>query len=149
VVDEAVITWLAPDSAWAATLKDPNDASTVARVRVGDFTMLLTGDSEAPEERWLLKHRRELLDADVLKAAHHGSNTSSTEEFLEAVSPRLALVSVGTGNVYHHPSPSVMESLTRRGVIVLRTDQQGSIIVRTDGHASEVEARGERFALKP
>lgn len=149
IVDEAVITWLAPDSAWAATLHDPNDASTVARIRVGAFTMLLTGDAEVAGERWLLANQRELLDTDVLKVGHHGSNTSSTDEFLDAVTPRLALVSVGTGNVYRHPSASVIESLTRRGAVVMRTDLQGSVVVRTDGRSIEVEARGERFTLKP
>ena len=149
VIDEAVIIWLAPDSAWAAGLNDPNDASTVARIRVGDFTMLVTGDAEAPEEHWLLDHQRELLDVDLLKVAHHGSSTSSTEAFLDAVSPRVALVSVGAGNVYRHPSPSVMESLTKRGVLTLRTDLLGSIVVRTDGESFEVEARGERHRIKP
>lgn len=149
VVDEAVITWLAPDSVWAEALRDPNDASTVARIRVGEFTMLMTGDSEAPEERWLLAHQRGNLDVDVLKVAHHGSNTSSMDEFLDAVTPRLALVSVGTGNVYRHPSPSVMESLARRRVITMRTDLHGSIVVRTNGEVTEVETRGERFTLKP
>ena len=149
MIDEAVITWLAPDSVWAEALKDPNDASTVARIRVGEFTMLMTGDSEAPEERWLIANQLAHLDVVVLKVAHHGSNTSSTEEFLDAVTPRLALVSVGTGNVYHHPSPSIMESLARRRVVTMRTDLHGSIVVRTDGLTVEVEARGERFALKP
>jgi competence protein ComEC len=149
LVDEAVITWLAPDSTWAASLHDPNDASTVARLRIGEFTMLLTGDAEAPEERWLLANQRAMLDTDVLKVAHHGSNTSSTAEFLDAVTPRLALVSVGTANVYRHPSASVIASLTRRRALVMRTDQQGSVIVRTDGRFIEVEARGERFTLKP
>lgn len=149
VVDEVVITWLAPDSAWAGALADPNDASTVARIRVGGFTMLLTGDAEAGEERWLLEHAREALDVDVLKVAHHGSNTSSTDEFLDAVTPRLALVSVGTGNVYRHPSPSVMASLASRGVVAMRTDHHGTVVVRTDGRSVEVESRGDRFVLKP
>ena len=149
VIDEAVISWLAPDSAWAATLDDPNDASTVARIRVGGFTMLLTGDAEAPEERWLLANQRTALDADVLKVAHHGSNTSSTDDFLDAVTPRVALVSVGTGNVYRHPSPSVLASLSRRGVITMRTDLNGSVVLRTDGATIEVESRGQRFTLKP
>jgi competence protein ComEC len=149
IVDEVVITWLAPDSAWAETLHDPNDASTVARIRVGEFTMLMTGDTETAGERWLLANQQKRLDVDVLKVAHHGSNTSSTDEFLDAVSPRLALVSVGTGNVYRHPSPSVLEALARRRAITLRTDLHGSIVVRTDGHVIEVEARGQRFALKP
>jgi competence protein ComEC len=149
LIDEAVITWLAPDSAWAETLTDPNDASTVARIRVGDFTMLMTGDAEAGEERWLLANAAQLLDADVLKVAHHGSNTSSTDAFLDAVTPRLALVSVGTGNIYRHPSASVMQSLARRRVITMRTDLHGTVVVRTDGRSMEVESRDDRFVLKP
>jgi len=149
VVDEATITFLAPDSAWAESQRDPNLASAVARVRVGDVAMLLTGDAEAPEERWILAHEMQFLRADVLKVAHHGSSTSSTAEFLEAVRPRLALVSVGAGNMYHHPSPSVMESLAAHGALTLRTDRVGTVVVRTDGHAIEVEAGGERWPLRP
>ena len=81
--------------------------------------------------------------------AHHGSSTSSIAEFLEAVSPRLALVSVGAGNMYHHPSPTVMESLAAHGALTLRTDRNGTVVVRTDGHAIEVEAGGERWPLRP
>jgi competence protein ComEC len=147
VVDEAMITFLAPDSAWADTLSDPNDASSVVRVRVGSVTFLLTGDAEAGEERWLLKNASPLLRADVLKVAHHGSNTSSTSDFLEVVRPRLALVSVGTGNIYRHPSTEVMSALASRGA-VMRTDLHGSVVVRTDGTRIEVEAAGERWFLR-
>jgi competence protein ComEC len=80
--------------------------------------------------------------------AHHGSNTSSSAAFLDAVRPRLALVSVGAGNMYHHPSASVMQSLAAHGAVTLRTDLHGTIVVRTDGHAIEVEARGERWTLR-
>ena len=148
VVDEATITFLAPDSAWAESQHDPNLASAVARVRVGDVTMLLTGDAEAPEERWLLAHESQWLRADVLKVAHHGSSTSSTAEFLETVQPRLALVSVGAGNMYHHPSPAIMESLAAHGALTLRTDRNGTVIVRTDGREIEIEANGERWTLE-
>jgi competence protein ComEC len=149
VVDEATITFLAPDSAWAESQNDPNLASSVARIRIGSVAMLLTGDAEAPEEKWLLTHQGQLLRADVLKVAHHGSKTSSTDAFLAAVQPRLAVVSVGAGNMYRHPSPEVMQSLAAHGVIALRTDLHGTVIVRTDGHAVEVEAGGERWPLKP
>ena len=148
VVDEAVITFLAPDSAWADTLRDPNDASSVARIRVGSVSFLMTGDAEADEERWLAANQAALLQADVLKVAHHGSNTSSLPEFLDVVRPRLALVSVGAGNVYRHPSPSVMEALAARGITALRTDLEGTVVVRTDGRAIEVLSRGEIWALK-
>lgn len=149
VVDEVTVTFLAPDSAWAEALRDPNDASTVARVRVGRVAFLLTGDAEEQEERWLLAHQSSLLRADVLKVAHHGSRTSSTAEFLAAVRPRVALVSVGAGNMYRHPSPDVMRSLAAHGAVALRTDLHGTIVVRTDGERLEVEAAGERWSVKP
>jgi competence protein ComEC len=148
-IDEATITFLAPDSAWADSLRDPNDASTVARVRVGGITMLLAGDAERDEEDWLLRHQRALLDVDVLKVAHHGSSTSSTKDFLQAVTPRLALVSVGAGNIYRHPSDAVVRALAAHGAVVMRTDRHGSIVVRTDGSMIEVEAHGERWSLIP
>lgn len=148
VVDEMTFTFLAPDSAWADRLRDPNDASSVLVVRVGDVRMLLTGDAELGEEEWLLRNQHALLDVDVLKVAHHGSNTSSSADFLAAVTPRLALVSVGTGNVYRHPSSEVMRGLAASGAVVMRTDREGSIVVRTDGQRLEVESRGERWTLR-
>ena len=147
-VDEMTITFLAPDSAWAAGLRDPNDASSVLRVRVGEVRMLLTGDAEKGEEDWLLAHQREALDADILKVAHHGSSTSSTAAFVDAVRPRLALVSVGAGNLYRHPSDHVMRSLAGSGAVVMRTDREGSIVVRTDGTRLEIESHGERWLLR-
>lgn len=147
VVDEAIVTALAPDSAWATGLNDANLASTVLLIRIGRVRMLLTGDAEAPEEAWLLAHAPDLLKADVLKVAHHGSNTSTTEPFLAAVRPRLALVSVGANNSYGHPDADVLQRLGAAGIPTLRTDLAGTIVVRTDGTRLEVEARGERWNL--
>lgn len=149
VVDDAVVTALAPDSAWAASLNDANLASTVLTVRIGHVRVLLTGDAEAPEEAWLLAHWPDALHADVLKVAHHGSNTSTTDAFLAAVHPRLALVSVGAHNMYGHPDREVLERLGAAGVPVLRTDLMGTIVLRTDGTRLEVEARGERWSVPP
>jgi competence protein ComEC len=147
VVDEATITFLAPDSLWAERQGDPNLASTVARIRIGSVAILLTGDAEAPEERWLLAHAPAALRADVLKVAHHGSSTSSTDAFLTAVQPRLALVSVGSGNLYGHPNRAVLRALGAHGAVTLRTDRDGTIVVRTDGSRIEVESAGERWPL--
>jgi competence protein ComEC len=83
----------------------------------------------------------------VLKTGHHGSSTSSTPEFLDAVAPRVALVSVGAGNSYGLPSAEVMRRLVERGVTVLRSDQLGSVIVRTDGASLEIEAAGTRWKV--
>lgn len=147
VVDEVVLTALAPDSAWAASLDDANLASAVIVARVGRVRVLLTGDAEAEEEAWLLARDPALLAADVLKVAHHGSRTSSTASFLAAVRPRLALVSVGAHNAYGHPDAGVMRSLRAAGAAVLRTDHAGTIVVRTDGSRLDVEAGGERWTV--
>jgi competence protein ComEC len=141
VVDEATITFLAPDSAFAAALPDPNNASAVAVIRVGDVRMLMMGDAEHEEEDWLLAHYPEGLNAQVLKVGHHGSSTSSTAAFLDAVRPRIALVSVGAGNTYGHPSAAVMETLTERGAIVVRSDKTGTAIVETDGSIVRLRRR--------
>jgi competence protein ComEC len=147
VVDEVVLTELAPDSVWASHLADANLASTVLLLRVGRVRMLLTGDAEGPEEDWLLAHARESLDADVLKVAHHGSATSTTSPFLAAVRPRLALVSVGAHNSYGHPDAEVLEALRASGAQLLRTDLAGTIVVHTDGRRLDVEARGARWEV--
>ncbi len=147
VVDEATITFLGPDSAWVSGLHDANEASAIVRVRVGDVRMLLVGDAERGEEAWLLAHDRPSLRADVLKVGHHGSATSTTPEFLAAVSPRVALVSVGTGNSYGHPSAGVMRRLAAAGAQVLRTDRLSTVVVRTDGHTVTVRAGDDEWAV--
>ncbi len=146
-LDGLALEYLAPDSAWTASLDDPNEASTVIRVRHGAIRFLLTGDAERGEEEWLLEHAAGSLAADVLKVGHHGSSTSSTDAFLTAVGARVAVVSVGAANSYGHPSPEVMRRLSERGTTVLRTDQLGTIILRSDGRSLEAEAAGHRWPV--
>ena len=147
-IDGIAFDFLAPDSAWAAARDDPNDASTVVRLRVGVHRFLFMGDAESGEERWLLERLGpDALQATVLKVGHHGSRTSTSEAFLEAVRPRLALVSVGANNSYGHPNPEVMQRLAAQGATVLRTDQLGTVILRTDGEQLEVEAAGHRWRV--
>ena len=146
-VDEVTITALAPDSAWTAGLRDANLASTILLARIGAVRVLLTGDAEAEEEAWLLAQGSDAVTADVLKVAHHGSATSTTAAFLAAVHPRLALVSVGARNSYGHPDLAVMHSLAATGAMIARTDQMGTVIVRTDGQSLDVEARGVRWGV--
>jgi competence protein ComEC len=148
-IDGVSLELLAPDSVWTASLVDPNLASVVVLVRYGDIRMLFMGDAEEPEERWLLAHERDELHADVLKVGHHGSKTSSSEPFLNAVNPRLALVSVGAGNSYHLPTPAIMERLAQHGAQVLRTDRLGTIVARTNGHRVTIEAAGDTWDLPP
>lgn len=148
VIDSVTFEFLAPDSAWTARLDDPNEASTVLRVQFGGRSVLLTGDAERGLEEWLLSHGRDRLDVDVLKVGHHGSNTSSSDAFLAAVTPRIALVSVGRDNSYGHPSPDVMRRLLDQGATVLRSDQLGTIVLRTDGLRWEARAAGHRWTLR-
>ena len=144
-LDGVEVRVLAPDSAWMAGLTDPNEASVVLRLSYGAVRLLLMGDAEAGEEGWLLARYGDSLRADVLKVGHHGSSTSSTAPFLDAVRPDVALVSVGAGNSYHHPSQEVLQALDERGVHLLRTDDDGTIVVSTDGHDLEVRANGLRW----
>lgn len=143
--DGVSVTVLAPDSAWLAGLDDPNEASVVLQVTYGDVRFLLTGDAEAGEEGWLVARYGQALRADVLKVGHHGSATSSTPAFLDVVQPRVALVSVGAGNSYGHPAPGVLQALDERGIHLLRTDDDGTIVVSTDGLNLEVRADGRRW----
>jgi len=147
VIDGVTFRILAPDSAWTASLNDPNLASVVLIAEYGDVRMLFMGDAERPEEEWLLEHERSELHADVLKVGHHGSKTSSSEPFLDAVSPRLALVSVGAGNTYHLPTPDVLRRIAAHGAQVLRTDLVGPIVARTDGNRVFVETAGDTWEL--
>lgn len=135
VIDGVRFKVMAPDSAWTLAQDDPNNASTVIMIEYGNVRWLLTGDAEIPEEQWMRDFWGDsALHADVLKSGHHGSKTSSGDDFLNAVRPRVAVVSVGAGNTYGLPSKSVMENYARRGMFVLRTDELGSIVISTDGH---------------
>jgi competence protein ComEC len=103
-----------------------NNSSVVLRVRAGRWTTLLTGDAERDAEELLAEQD---IRADVLKVGHHGSRTSSTTPLLDAVNPRIALISCGLHNTFGHPHPSVVESLRRRGIHTWRTDRNGTIDV--------------------
>lgn len=150
VLDGVAFTMLAPDSAWTAAQQDANETSVVMRVEFGSTRFLLTGDAEVNEEAWMVSHLDPAdLRADVLKVGHHGSRTSSSPPFLDAVRPRLAVVSVGTDNKYGHPSPETLLALALRNVPVLRTDRDGSIVVRSDGRRLTAETQGQRWPVPP
>lgn len=114
-----------------------NDASVVALVSYGQAHMLLTGDLETAGERRILEEG-EGVAVDVLKLGHHGSRSSTSEEFLAALRPETALVSVGRNNRYGHPSKEVLRRLEAHEVQVCRTDQQGTLWVRTDGRRIQI-----------
>jgi len=116
-----------------------NDDSIVLRLRDGQMRFLLPGDIEKKVETKLLEDHAPLA-ADFLKVPHHGSKTSSTEAFLAAVAPRVAVVSVGEANPFGHPAEAVIERYEQAGVRLLRTDRDGAVTALTDGRSLEVHA---------
>jgi competence protein ComEC len=111
---------------------DINDNSLVFRMEYRSFRMLFTGDAGEAAERRMLA-RGDDLRADVLKVGHHGSAYGSTPDFVRAVSPRLAVISVGRHNLFGHPAPSTIATLERSGARVLRTDRDGAVTIESDG----------------
>ncbi|MCX6349539.1 MAG: hypothetical protein NTV79_08600, partial [Candidatus Aureabacteria bacterium] len=119
-----------------------NNCSIVARLAYRDFSVLLTGDAEEPAEKEILS-RGGPLKSTILKVAHHGSRSSTSARFLSAVSPRLAVISVGPGNSYNLPRPEILRRLESAGAEILRTDESGAIVVSTDGRDRRVEFPGK------
>ncbi len=121
-------TWLHPDK--QDGLRD-NDASVVLLLTAYGVNILFTGDLEANGEGILLE--RDLLPPiDVLKVAHHGSKSSTTQAFLDRIQPKLAVISVGRNNRYGHPAPDVLRRLEHAGVTILRTDRDGAVTLTVD-----------------
>jgi competence protein ComEC len=127
----AAMEVLAPAADYVPISPGNND-SLVLRVRYGSRAFLLMGDLERAEEQRLLASGRTLA-ADVLKVGHHGSRTSTTQAFLDAVGPSVAVISVGYENSFGHPHPDVMARLQARHAAILRTDRAGLVTVWTDG----------------
>ena len=129
---------LSPPSDYIPDDTPKNNDSLVMRITYGRRSFLLTGDMEKPMEVRLLADGQD-LHADVLKVGHHGSNTSSTEPFLEAVAPAFAVISDGFANPFHHPHPAVLKRLAEHRAAILRTDVDGLISIRTDGEQISYE----------
>jgi competence protein ComEC len=108
-----------------------NNSSIVLHVLLGTRSVLLTGDIERESERDLAGR---IPHADVLKVAHHGSRSSSTPPFLDAVSPRIAMISCGRRNLFGHPHAETIEVLQQRRIHICRTDRNGSIDLTVDGN---------------
>ncbi len=116
----------------SASYPDLNEYSIVIRMTYGRFAFLFCGDAQALDEQEMLASGA-TLTADVLKVGHHGSDTSSTPAFLQAVSPEYAVISVGAGNTYGHPTAGTLANLAAVGAEVHRTDLDGTIVVKSDG----------------
>ena len=110
-----------------------NDNSIVAKIDYGETSILCTGDiSENVEKVLIDTYSAQILEAEILKIAHHGSNTSSSLEFLEKVKPKIALIGVGKNNKFGHPKTEVLENLEKVGSKIYRTDEDGEINIIID-----------------
>lgn len=110
---------------------DLNDTSIVMKITYYNNSFLFTGDISSKVEKKILNKD---LKSDVLKVAHHGSDYSSTDEFLDLVNPKYAVISVGENNIYNHPSGSTLLKLNDRNIKLYRTDTLGTIIMSSDGN---------------
>lgn len=124
----AVFTIVGP----AGSYDDSNNCSVALLLEHGENAFLFTGDAESEAEEDMLESGIS-LNADVYQVGHHGSSSSSTEAFLDAVTPEYAVISCGAGNSYGHPHAETLNHLRERGVQVFRTDEQGTITVTSDG----------------
>jgi competence protein ComEC len=139
---DGVAIWvLSPDAPGFAGEDTDNENSLVAKLVYGEFSALLTGDAGAQAEAQLAA-RRAPLGSTVLKVAHHGSKFSTSEEFVRSVDPLLAVIQVGAGNDYGHPSPETLARLAEQ--TILRTDENGAIEVTSDGRQMWVETEQGR-----
>ncbi len=131
-VGAAEITLLGPLS---IADENQNNTSIVLRLSFGEISFLFTGDTEADAEAALLASRHSaLLDADVLKVGHHGSSTASSDVFLAAITPQIAVISCGEYNDYGHPHNETLKRLSDAGTeTICRTDTEGTVSIYTDG----------------
>ena len=106
-------------------------------VSYGEIGFLFTGDAETEAEAEMVASGHNLF-AQVLRVGHHGSRTSTTQVFLDAVSPQIAVISVGSNNTFGHPHREVMDRLEMSGVVIYRTDHHGTIVISTDGRSLTV-----------
>jgi competence protein ComEC len=136
-----------PHPELTGTRSDVNANSVASRLDCGRLSILFAADIQAQTERWLLETQNKLR-AVILKVSHHGSRSSSTPRFLQAVQPWLAIISVGAGNEYHHPDPQTVERLQHAGARVLRTDQDGPIAIESDCETIHVLVRGRKEVLQ-
>ena len=128
---------LAPSPEYVPADTAKNDDSLVVQITYGKRSVILTGDAERPVEADLL-NAAALQPVTLLKVSHHGSRTSSSEDFLSALSPQYAFISDGYQNQFHHPHEVVLQRLAEHHVAVYRTDEHGLLTFRTDGDKVEV-----------
>lgn len=138
---EVQIDILAPVS---ESYDDTNNYSLVVKITYGSNSFLFTGDAEELSENEMLDSCYDELSADVLKVGHHGSNTSSSDAFLQAVNPEYAVISCGAGNSYGHPHSETITKLKNMGIEYYRTDINGTVTISCAGNGDyDIECDNE------
>jgi competence protein ComEC len=134
-----------------------NDSSVVVKLVIGEISFLFAGDAETQSEQEMLRRGHD-LKSTILKVGHHGSTTSTSDAFLNAVSPKVAVIQVGEGNRYGHPNEEILRKLAANNIEIYRTDLQGTIVISTDGktyavkdatpyrHQGRIEESGEEIS---
>lgn len=115
------------------SMLESNTASIVAKLSYGEIDFMLTGDAPQGIEKYLVSNYGTQLQSEVLKLGHHGSKTSSSDEFLNAVKPKFVVVSAGKDNRYGHPAPDTIKRVTALGIPIVSTIEDGRITFETDG----------------
>ena len=137
ITNDIKLKFFAPDHSLLAE-EEINNSSIVAKLIYNKFSMLLTGDAEKESEELMLKNYAGELKSNVLKAGHHGSNTSSSVGFLKAVGPEAAVISLGANNDYHHPHPATLKKYEQAKLKVYRTDLDGTVTITSDGNTYNI-----------
>ncbi len=133
--DGCVMTVLGP----VEPFEDYNNNSIVCKIEYKDFSMIFGGDSSKEAEELLLRENKD-LSADLMIVSHHGSSSSTTKAYLNAINPKYAIISCGKDNSYGHPHKETLEKLEAKNITVYRTDISGNILCETDGEKIEFSA---------
>jgi competence protein ComEC len=110
-----------------------NERSGIIKIVYGNSSIIFTGDVGKETERSYISVYKKFLDSDVLKVGHHGSESTTSVEFLKYVSPNISLISAGINNSYGHPANNVLNRIEKTGSEILRTDKEGAVILQSDG----------------
>jgi competence protein ComEC len=135
--DGVTLTFIGPSLPFIESNNTINDNSIAFMLQYKQFRMLFTGDAGVAAEQRFLSEGID-LHADVLKVGHHGSAYSSSPAFIAAVHPKYAIISVGRHNMFGHPAPSTITTLTSFGATVYRTDQHAAVSIVTNGVLEDV-----------
>ena len=129
---------LAPNS---SNYEETNDYSIVLKVTYKNKSFLFTGDAEKTSEKEICSKFKNELKADVLKLGHHGSSSSTTNEFFNLVNPSICVITVGKENKYGHPHSETLEKINKKGLKILRTDENSNIVIKTDGENFNINSK--------